>query len=75
VWLRVRLADPDDPGPWDWRIDWGDGVVNTPQDVTYTGEFAFLRSALYTTAGPHTITVTATDQAGLTNPPATTTAP
>jgi hypothetical protein len=75
VWLRVRLADPGDAGPWDWRIDWGDGVVHTPTDVRRTGEFAFLRSAPYTTAGPHTITVTATDPSGLTSTPATTVAP
>jgi hypothetical protein len=75
VWLRVRLRDPNDAGPWDWRIDWGDGAVNSPQNVKYTGEFAFLRSVLYTTPGPHTIAVTATDPGGLTSAAATTTAP
>ena len=76
VWLRVRLTDADTPrpGPWAWRIDWGDGVVHTPR-VAIKGEFAFLRSTLYTTPGPHAITVTATDPGGLTSVPATTTAP
>jgi len=75
VWLRVRLTDPNDAGPWDWRIDWGDGTVHTPQDVRRTGEFAFLRAAPYISAGPHTITVTATDPSGLTSAPAAATVP
>jgi hypothetical protein len=66
VWLRVRLTDPGDSGPWDWHIHWGDRA-DTPQDVTYTGEFAFLRREPYTTYGPHTITVRATDPGGLTS--------
>jgi len=72
VWLRVRLTDPGDAGPWDWTIDWGDGAVHTTQNVQRNGEFAFLRAAPYTTGGPHTITVTATDPGGLTSAPATT---
>jgi hypothetical protein len=76
VWLRVRLSDPGDAGPWDWTIDWGDGSApTTPQDVKYSGEFAFLRAASYTTPGPHTITVTATDPGGLPSAPATTSVP
>jgi probable HAF family extracellular repeat protein len=76
VWLRVRLTDEGDAGPWDWRIDWGDGTPpSTPQDVKYSGEFAFLRSKPYTAAGSHTITVTATDPGGLTSAAATTTVP
>jgi Concanavalin A-like lectin/glucanases superfamily len=78
VWLRVRLRDPDDDpkagAKLAWRIDWGDGVVNTPA-VGIEGEFAFLRSRPYTTPGPHTITVTATDPGGLTSAPAATTVP
>jgi len=75
IWLRVRLTDAGDAGPWDWRIDWGDGVVHTPTDVARSGEFAFLRAAPYTTAGPHAITVTATDPSGLTSGAATTVVP
>jgi hypothetical protein len=76
VWLRVRLTDEGDAGPWNWSIDWGDGTPpSTAQDVTYSGEFAFLRSAPYTSAGSHAITVTATDPGGLTSAVATTTTP
>jgi len=76
VWLRVRLRDPGDAGPWDWRIDWGDGVVHEPQDVERSGDFAFLRrEPPFQTPGPHIITVTATDPTGLTSTAATTTAP
>jgi hypothetical protein len=75
VWLRVRLTDTDDDGPWDWRIAWGDGVVNTPRRVARSGEFVFLRRTPYTTPGPHTIAVTATDPTGATSRPATTTLP
>jgi hypothetical protein len=78
VWLRVRLRDPDDDpkagAKWAWRVDWGDGVVNTPT-VGLEGEFAFLRTEPFKTAGPHTVTVTATDPGGLTSAPATTTIP
>ena len=35
--------------------------------MKHTGEFAFLCAAPYTTSGPHTITVTATDLAGMTS--------
>jgi len=72
VLLRVRLADPGDPGPWDWRIEWGDGVTHAPQNVTYRGEFAFLRAAPYTALGPFTITVWATDRGGRRSAPAAT---
>jgi hypothetical protein len=67
--LRVRLTDVG-PGPYRWRIDWGDGVINTPT-VALKGEFAFLRPTAYTTPGPHTITivVSATDPGGLTSVP------
>ena len=75
VWLRVRLTDADDPGPWDWRIDWGEGPPTTLADLKRSGEFAFLRSTPYTTPGPHTITVTVTDPGGLRSAPATTTVP
>jgi probable HAF family extracellular repeat protein len=66
VWLRVRLTDADTPapGPWAWRIDWGDGVVHTPT-VALKGEFAFVRATPYAAPGPHTITVSATDPGGL----------
>jgi probable HAF family extracellular repeat protein len=76
VWLRVRLTDADTPapGPWAWRIDWGDGVVNTPT-VAIKGEFAFVRATPYATPGPHVITVTATDPGGAQSAPAATTAP
>jgi len=74
VWLRVRLTDPGDPGPWNWRIDWGDGVVTTPT-VAIQGAFAFLRAEPYSTPGPHAITVTATDPSGLASAPVTTTVP
>ena len=76
IWLRVRLRDPGDAGPWDWTIDWGDGTPpTTPQDVARSGEFAFLRREPYAAPGPHTITVTATDPGGLTSAVATTTVP
>ena len=75
VWLRVRLRDPGDAGPWDWTIDWGDGVATTAENVTLRGEFAFLRPFGYLTPGPHPITVTATDPGGLTNEAATTSVP
>ena len=76
VWLRVRLTDADTPapGPWTWRIDWGDGVVHTPT-VAIKGEFVFLRPTRYAQPGPHAITVTATDPLGATSPITTTTAP
>jgi probable HAF family extracellular repeat protein len=76
VWLRVRLTDADTPapGPWAWRIDWGDGVVHTPS-VAIKGEFAFVRATPYATAGPHTIAVSVTDPAGLASAPATTRLP
>jgi len=69
VWLRVRLSDPGDAGPWDWTIDWGDRV-DRPKGVDRTGQFVFLRSTSFGSSGPHTITVTATDPGGLTSAPA-----
>ena len=67
VWLRVRLTDADDAaGPdvrWRWEIDWGDGAIHTPT-VGRKGEFVFLRSTPYATAGPHTITARVTDPGG-----------
>ena len=74
VWLRVRLRDPSDAGPWAWRIDWGDGVVHTPT-VAIKGEFAFVRATPYATPGPHTITVSAADPAGLASAARTTRVP
>ena len=73
IWLRVRLRDPGDEGPWDWTIDWGDGEVDTRNDLARTGEFVFLRRTPYTAPGPHTITVTVTDASGLASEPAKTT--
>jgi len=75
VWLRVRLNDPGDAGRWNWEIDWGDGIVTTPTEIAYTGEFAFLRSAQYRGPGPHTIRATATDPDGVTSAPAVTVVP
>jgi probable HAF family extracellular repeat protein len=76
VWLRVRVRDPGDAGPWSWHVDWGDGTTTTTKKpVPYTGDFAFLRATPYTDARPHTITATATDPGGLTSTPATTTVP
>ena len=75
IWLRVRLRDPGDEGPWDWTIDWGEGAPTTLLDLKRSGEFVFLRSTPYTTPGPHTITVTVTDPGGLASAPATTTVP
>jgi hypothetical protein len=64
------------PGPWRWRIDWGDGLVTaTATPVALSGEFAFVRRTPYTTPSPHTITATATDPTGATSRPVTTTAP
>jgi hypothetical protein len=75
VWLRVRLRDPGDSGPWTWVIQWGDGGLTTLQDLPRAGEFAFLRPDGFRTPGPHTIIVTTIDQGGLTSAPATTTVP
>jgi hypothetical protein len=76
VWLRVRLTDTGDDGSWHWRIDWGDGLVTTTKEpVALMGPFAFVRRTPYTTPGPHTITVTATDPTRSTSRPASTTAP
>ena len=76
VWLRVRLTDADTPtpGPWAWRINWGDGVVHAPT-VAIKGEFAFVRATPYATPGPHMITVTTSDPGGLASAAATTNAP
>ena len=75
VWLRVRLSDAGDTGPWDWRVDWGEGAVATLNGVRRSGEFVFLHVGQYSSAGPHTIVVAATDRSGATSPPATITAP
>ena len=64
IWLRVRLTDPGDVGPWSWRIDWGDGVVNTPE-ADVKGDFLFLRTTPYPAPGAYTITASATDHGGL----------
>ena len=70
VWLRVRLRDTDDPGPWTWWIDWGDGVVHTPT-VAIKGEFAFVRATPYAEPGPHAVTAAATDPGEHASPAAT----
>jgi len=75
VWLRVRLRDPGDAGPWNWTIEWGEGAPTTLTDLRRSGEFVFLRQTPYTDAGPHTITITVTDSGGLTSVPATATVP
>ena len=72
VWLRVRLRDPNDPGPWDWTINWGDRV-DTPTGLERSGEFAFLRRQPYGESGTFTIAMTATDPSGATSPTAITT--
>jgi probable HAF family extracellular repeat protein len=72
VWLRVRLTDAGDDGPWDWRLAWGDGVVNTPAQVAQSGEFVFLRRRPYA-PGTYTIAVSATDTGGATSARVTTT--
>jgi len=74
VWLRVRLVDRGDAGPWKWTLNWGDGVVHTPT-VARKGEFVFLRRQAYTAPGPHTITAVATDPTGATSAVVTTTVP
>jgi len=65
--LRFRLRDTD-RGPWTLRLDWGDGVVNTPT-VTRSGTLSFLRTKSYAAPGRYTITVTATDAAGTASSP------
>jgi len=67
VWLRVRLTDPGDEGPWDWNIHWGEGAPTTLEDLERSGEFAFLRPTPFALPGRHRISVTATDPGGLTS--------
>jgi uncharacterized membrane protein len=67
VWLRVRLTDPGDEGPWDWNIHWGEGAPTTLEDLERSGEFAFLRPTPFALPGRHRISVTATDRGGLTS--------
>jgi hypothetical protein len=66
--LHFRLVELPQAGPWRVRIQWGDGVVDTPT-VSRPGDQTFLHVRPYPTSGRYTVVVTATNAAGRASAP------
>ncbi len=62
--LSVSFSDPDNNGPWSYRIDWGDGTSNSTGNLPSQGSFSVGHTYLVPLTS-HTIRVTVTDADGL----------
>jgi PKD repeat protein len=58
---NATFSDPDNDGPWSWRIDWGDGTSSTGSTPT---QGTISASHTYLLLGSYTIKVTVTDSRG-----------